>query len=173
MKRYWTWSVILNAFCEITVNSQELCFRHSCGNLKEQYLRGAHMKSLVLSWRPAGMSDAKGPIWDSVSQHWRNNCKGLEKCLYKESTMLVHLKVKEKLKLYQCSMYFFMYFFYRHLAYHCGWLFLITANASEGCAVGDGMWLAQSQGTAAFIRATRRQTICKMHLFFSLVVFSK
>lgn len=45
-----------------------------------------------------------------------------------------------------------MYFFYRHLAYHYGWLFLITANASEGCAVGDGMWLAQSQGTAAFYR---------------------
>lgn len=66
------------------------------------------MKSLVLSWSPAGMSDAKGPIWDSVSQHWRSNCKGLGKCLYKESTTLVHLKVKEKLKPYQCSMYFFI-----------------------------------------------------------------
>lgn len=107
------------------------------------------MKSLVLSWRPAGMTDAKGPIWDSVSQHWSNNCEALEKCLYKECTMLVHQKVKEKINLYQCS----MYFFYRHLAYHYGWLFLITANSSEGCAVGDGMWLAQSQGTAAFIGA--------------------
>lgn len=55
-----------------------------------------HMKSSMLSWRPAGMSDAKGPIWDSVSQHWKNNCEGLEKCLYKECTMLVHQKVKEK-----------------------------------------------------------------------------
>lgn len=59
------------------------------------------------------------------------------------------------------------------MAYHYGWLFLITANASEGCAVGDGMWLAQSQGTAAFIGATWRQTICKVYLFFSFVVFSK
>lgn len=49
--------------------------------------------------------------------------------------MLVHQKVKEKINLYQCS----MYFFYRDLAYHYGWLFLITANASEGCAVGNGM----------------------------------
>lgn len=42
MKRYWTRSVVLNAFCEITVNSPELCFRHLCGNLKEQYLLGDH-----------------------------------------------------------------------------------------------------------------------------------
>lgn len=76
--------------------------------------------------------------------------------------MLVHQKVQEKINLYQCS----LYFFYRDLAYHYGWLFLITANASEGCAVGNGMCLAQSQGTAAFIRATQRQTICKMYLFF-------
>lgn len=45
------------------------------------------------------MSDAKGPFWDSVSQHWSNKCEALEKCLYKECTMLVHQKVKEKINL--------------------------------------------------------------------------
>lgn len=75
--------------------------------------------------------------------------------------MLVHQKVKEK------KICISAYFFYRGLAYHYSWLFLITANASAGCAVGDGMWLAQSQGTEAFIGATQRQAICKMYLFFS------
>lgn len=46
MKRYWTRSVVLNAFWEIWANSQELCFRHLCGNLKEQYLHGDHTWSL-------------------------------------------------------------------------------------------------------------------------------
>lgn len=79
--------------------------------------------------------------------------------------MLVHQKVKGKRHLYQCS----MSCFYKGLAYHCSWLFLITANASAGCAVAAGMWLAQSQGAEAFIGATLRQAICKMYLFFFLI----
>lgn len=127
------------------------------------------MKSSALSCRPAGMSNARGPIWDSVNQGWRNNSEVLGNCVYKELTMLVHQKVKEEKNLYWCS----MYFFYRGLAYRYSWLFLITANASAVCAVGTGMWLARSQGAEAFIRATWRQDICKMYLFFFLFVFSK
>lgn len=115
------------------------------------------------------ISHAEGLIWDSVRQGWWDNCDVLRNCLYKECTTLVHQKVKEKKNLYQRS----VYFFYRGLVYHYSWLFLITANASAGCAFGDGMWLALSQDTEAFIGATQRQAICKMYLFFYFFVFSK
>lgn len=94
------------------------CASDMRGDLEEQYL---HIKSLVLPLRPVGMSDAKGPIWDSVSQGWSSNCQALGNCLYKEHTLLVHQKVKGKRNLYQCS----MYFFYKGLAHHHSWLFLI------------------------------------------------
>lgn len=122
------------------------------------------LESLAPAWRAAGISDAEGVVWDSVSRGGRNNCEALGNCLYKECTMLVHQKVKEKkINLYQLN----AYFFYRGLAYHCSWLFLIIADASAGCTVGDGTWLARSQGTEAFIGATQRQAICKTYLFFS------
>lgn len=38
---------------------------------------------------------------------------------------------------------------------------------SAGCVVGAGMWLAQSQDSEAFIRATQREAICRMYLFCS------
>lgn len=56
------------------------------------------MKSSALSCRPAGMSNARGPIWDSVNQGWRNNSEVLRNSLYKELTVLVHQKSERRKK---------------------------------------------------------------------------
>lgn len=53
--------------------------RGTCGDLEEQYLHSGHtLKSLAPFWRAAGISEAEGLIWDSVSQGGGTTVKCLE-----------------------------------------------------------------------------------------------
>lgn len=161
-------------FSKLFVRSQQICrgftLDTSVAIWKSRICMVAIQEVLGTVLESCWISHAEGLIWDSVRQGWRDSCEVLGNCLYKECTTLVHQKVKEKEKMYQHG----VYFFYRGLVYHYSWLFLITANASAGCAFGDGMWLAQRKsGHKEFYQGHSETGHLQDVFIFLLFVFSK